>query len=690
MNGKVDGRASSTTRLTKCQREVLELVVQGLSSPEIAKRLHRGARTVESHRLALGKKLGARNRVELVRRAVEEGLVSLAGTTAGVTDAAIATGLRGHISANESAERVLHFIDAGTSATTGDAFFRALVSHLTLAFKAHGAFVARCLPSGALQSIAVWGRRGPLPGFELPMQQSPCAGLQRAEVVALPADDCVTFPPNPDLIGRQLLVTALFDSRDARSGTLGLIHDGDLDQSLLPETILRLFAGRAASELERITADAELRRSNGLLAASQTLAKLGSWTCLGKSEETIWSDEMFRLFDLHPGEARPSLSYFLSRMHPDDRARILAGPAPWDQADSAFELEFRIQRPDGSWRHLHSWGRTPPREERNTTPVVVAFQDLTHRKATEDALKHSRALLEAILNSLPAGIALLGPDGRIRMSNQAWRECAAQFGLSADGADYYPDACRRVFGQAAGDDIELGMRAVLTGDRDGYTREVEWTLQSQIRRCNVQILPARNAVPGAVVRHLDTTQQLELELALSQGRERLELGIRERTRDLEIAIADLRVQIERRERVEAEYEHVFQMSRDLLCIVNLAGTIKRANPAFCGLLGRSETELGSAHFLEFCHPDDRARVDAHVNRLRAGYPLDPVAVRMLHADGSVRWIAWASAPPVSDELRPIGRDVTAQKLGEDAVRRAKADLEESFRFLDPPSNVGHG
>jgi len=61
--------------LTPRQREVLDLIARGFSSAEIATRLHRSVRTVESHRHALNKRLGTRNSVELIRRSIELGLV---------------------------------------------------------------------------------------------------------------------------------------------------------------------------------------------------------------------------------------------------------------------------------------------------------------------------------------------------------------------------------------------------------------------------------------------------------------------------------------------------------------------------------------------------------------------------------------------------------------------------------------
>jgi DNA-binding NarL/FixJ family response regulator len=62
-------------QLTAREREVLHLTVQGLSGVAIAERLFISARTVESHRANLMRKLGIHNQKELVRHAVQHGLV---------------------------------------------------------------------------------------------------------------------------------------------------------------------------------------------------------------------------------------------------------------------------------------------------------------------------------------------------------------------------------------------------------------------------------------------------------------------------------------------------------------------------------------------------------------------------------------------------------------------------------------
>ena len=62
-------------RLTAREREVFNLVVEGLTTKEIARRLDISVKTAENHRARVIAKVGVRNTAELVRYALRRGLL---------------------------------------------------------------------------------------------------------------------------------------------------------------------------------------------------------------------------------------------------------------------------------------------------------------------------------------------------------------------------------------------------------------------------------------------------------------------------------------------------------------------------------------------------------------------------------------------------------------------------------------
>ena len=73
--GPLADRSLSSERLTEREREVLELLVEGHSTRQIAEQLFVGEETVKSHLTHIYQKLGARDRVQAVTLALRRGLV---------------------------------------------------------------------------------------------------------------------------------------------------------------------------------------------------------------------------------------------------------------------------------------------------------------------------------------------------------------------------------------------------------------------------------------------------------------------------------------------------------------------------------------------------------------------------------------------------------------------------------------
>jgi DNA-binding NarL/FixJ family response regulator len=63
--------------LSAREREVLQLLAEGVSTKDIADRLHLGIKTVESHRRNIKEKLGLDHPVDLARYALREGVTTL-------------------------------------------------------------------------------------------------------------------------------------------------------------------------------------------------------------------------------------------------------------------------------------------------------------------------------------------------------------------------------------------------------------------------------------------------------------------------------------------------------------------------------------------------------------------------------------------------------------------------------------
>jgi PAS domain S-box-containing protein len=119
----------------------------------------------------------------------------------------------------------------------------------------------------------------------------------------------------------------------------------------------------------------------------------------------------------------------------------------------------------------------------------------------------------------------------------------------------------------------------------------------------------------------------------------------------------------------AERDRIWSATNDLMGTANTKGYLLTVNPAWHRLLGHDERDLLSRPLFDIIVPDDHAKVAEAVAGLQRGVPVDDLECRLIHADGSKSIIAW-SAEPYGNGFHMVGRNVTQQRLVEDALRQA--------------------
>ena len=77
LNKMSDSSHKDSVLLTSREREILQLIAEGLTAREIAQRVYLSIKTVETHRRNIMQKLNMRSIADLTRYAIQEGLVAL-------------------------------------------------------------------------------------------------------------------------------------------------------------------------------------------------------------------------------------------------------------------------------------------------------------------------------------------------------------------------------------------------------------------------------------------------------------------------------------------------------------------------------------------------------------------------------------------------------------------------------------
>ena len=92
---------------------------------------------------------------------------------------------------------------------------------------------------------------------------------------------------------------------------------------------------------------------------------------------------------------------------------------------------------------------------------------------------------------------------------------------------------------------------------------------------------------------------------------------------------------------EGHLARLFAMSPDLLAAAGFDGVLKLFNDAWEQQLGWSREELETKPYMELVHPDDRPATEAEIGKLARGATVAEYVCRILHKDGSIRWVAWS-------------------------------------------------
>src|SRR6202021_1943925 len=66
----------------------------------------------------------------------------------------------------------------------------------------------------------------------------------------------------------------------------------------------------------------------------------------------VWSDNLYRLFGLDPGEIAPNREFFIEHTHPDDRARLARFMESSQRLSTPPPIEIRILHPRRGVRRL--------------------------------------------------------------------------------------------------------------------------------------------------------------------------------------------------------------------------------------------------------------------------------------------------------------------------------------------------
>jgi PAS domain S-box-containing protein len=167
-------------------------------------------------------------------------------------------------------DTALRTILEGTAKETGERFFAALVQNLARALNTHGAWVTEYLEDRRrLRALAFWMDGQWVQGYEFDIAGTPCEKvIEQVDLVHVPDNLIALFPDDPYIEPLHAVSYMGMPLTDVDGRILG--HVAVVDRRPMPEepralAIFRIFAARAAAELQRLRAESQLRESEEAL-----------------------------------------------------------------------------------------------------------------------------------------------------------------------------------------------------------------------------------------------------------------------------------------------------------------------------------------------------------------------------------------------------------------------------------------
>ena len=166
------------------------------------------------------------------------------------------------VTERKQADEAFRLIVVGTAATTGNDFFQSLVKHMAQVLRARYAFVTTCDDQKHARTLAFWKGDGFGENFDFDVADTPCERVLHGEVCHYRQALQGLFPRDKLLADWQVgsyLGVPMLDRSNRVIGHLAILDDKPMEAGSRDIDLLKIFASRAAAELNRQKAEDELQ-----------------------------------------------------------------------------------------------------------------------------------------------------------------------------------------------------------------------------------------------------------------------------------------------------------------------------------------------------------------------------------------------------------------------------------------------
>jgi two-component system, NarL family, sensor histidine kinase UhpB len=195
------------------------------------------------------------------------------------------------------------------------------------------------------------------------------------------------------------------------------IEDGSIGGTLV---VLQETTGRMQAKAELESTHNALIESEADLAEAQRVAKIGNWSFDILQNKVLWSEEVYRIFEIEKGKFSGLYESFLNRIHPDDQAAVRQVNIQARANGGSFKTEYRILTPNNELKDIREVGYAKKDAEGTVVRLFGTVQDITEHKQAEEALHDSEERYRTVVEDQTEVICRFKSDGRFTFANNVF------------------------------------------------------------------------------------------------------------------------------------------------------------------------------------------------------------------------------------------------------------------------------
>lgn len=434
---------------------------------------------------------------------------------------------------------------------------------------------------------------------------------------------------------------------------------------------------------ERRAAALALQERQERLEAALKASGTGTFRWDIRTNALDCDDSLDALFGLAPGAAVRSLDQFIARVHPEDRARVIAACRRCSEAGADFDEQFRVVWPDGTVRWLGDTGKTIHDADGVPSYMTGACVDITDRVVREAALEE-RVRLAAFTGDV--GVALTQSDTLAGMlhgcceamvrhleaafariwtldaaANVLVLQASAGLYTNLDGSHARVPVGRFKIGRIAEE-----RRPHLTNDvlRDEQVSDPAWAAREGMvafagfplvvgeRLVGVMALFARRTLTDATLQAMEAVAH---SVALGLERRQADVG---------------------RQASELRYRSLVEATTQVVWVCDGEGRLTTEQPSWSAFTGQAFAEYREFGWSAAVHPEDRDALLAAWRRAVAEGHFPGTEARIRRHDGVyrrfwIRGVALTNAAGAIEEWVGACSDITDRVLAEQQLRNAE-------------------